>query len=80
MTTPFKQGDRVRLPCGQQAIVSDATGAQQGMLLVMPIDPTWPFPRPTVTVTTEGVKRMPSRYRGEKRGDVGHVECGEALL
>jgi hypothetical protein len=72
---PFTQGDRVRLPCGQQAIVCDASGVDKGVMVVMPIDPTWPFPRPSVTVVTEGVRRMPSRYRHESPGVIPHVEA-----
>lgn len=80
MTRSISQGCRVQLADGRQAIVSDASGHDTGVLVVLPLDPHWPFPRPPEVVLVEQCRRMPSRYHGEPRGPDPYVEVGPALF
>lgn len=55
----MKQGDRVRLSDGQDAMVLEVYVAT---LRVARIVPNWPFPAPGESVLRGTVKRLPSRY------------------
>jgi hypothetical protein len=62
-----KQGDRVRLSDGQQAMVLEVGVAT---LRVARIRPDWPFPGLPESVLRGTVKRLPSRYLRETHQDV----------
>ena len=68
----MKQGDRVRLSDGADAMVMEVKVAT---LRVARIVPNWPFPSAPEWVLRGTVKRLPSRYLKETPADVG-----EALL
>ncbi len=58
----MKQGDRVRLSDGQDAMVLEVGVAT---LRVARIKPHWPFPGLPESVLRGTVKRLPSRYLRE---------------
>jgi hypothetical protein len=62
-----KQGDRVRLSDGQEAMVLEV---QVATLRVARIKPHWPFPDSPEWVLRGTVKRLPSRYLRETHQDV----------
>lgn len=66
----MKQGDRVRLSDGQDAMVLEVYVAT---LRVARIVPNWPFPAPGESVLRGTVKRLPSRYLRETPQDVGEA-------
>jgi len=63
-----KQGDRVRLSDGQEAMVLEVGVAT---LRVARIREDWPFPGLPESVLRGTVKRLPSRYLRERPADVG---------
>jgi hypothetical protein len=63
----MKQGDRVRLSDGQDAMVLEVGVAT---LRVARIRPDWPFPGLPESVLRGTVKRLPSRYLRETPADV----------
>ena len=63
----MKQGDRVRLSDGQDAMVLEVNVAT---LRVARIKPHWPFPDSPEWVLRGTVKRLPSRYLRETPTDV----------
>lgn len=63
----MKQGDRVRLSDGQDAMVLEVYVAT---LRVARIVPNWPFPAPGESVLRGTVKRLPSRYLKETHADL----------
>lgn len=66
----MKQGDRVRLSDGQDAMVLEVYVAT---LRVARIRQDWPFPGWPESVLRGTVKRLPSRYLKEKPADVGEA-------
>lgn len=66
----LKQGDRVRLSDGQDAMVLEVYVAT---LRVARIVPNWPFPSAPESVLRGTVKRVPSRYLRETPQDVGEA-------
>ena len=62
----MKQGDRVRLSDGQDAMVLEVGVAT---LRVARIRPDWPFPGLPESVLRGAVKRLPSRYLRETHQD-----------
>jgi hypothetical protein len=62
-----KQGDRVRLSDGQEAMVLEVGVAT---LRVARIRPDWPFPGLPESVLSGTVLRLPSRYLRETHQDV----------
>ncbi len=64
----MKQGDRVRLSDGQEAMVLDVGVAT---LRVARIREDWPFPGLPESVLRGTVKRLPSRYLRQTHQDVG---------
>lgn len=64
----MKQGDRVRLSDGQEAIVLEV---QVATLRVARIRKDWPFPGLPESVLRGTVKRLPSRYLKETLESVG---------
>ena len=64
----MKQGDRVRLSDGQDAMVLEVGVAT---LRVARIRPDWPFPGLPESVLRGTVKRLPSRYLRGTHQDVG---------
>jgi len=62
-----KQGDRVRLSDGQEAMVLEVGVAT---LRVARIREDWPFPGLPESVLRGTVKRLPSRYLRETPADV----------
>lgn len=65
-----KQGDRVRLSDGADAMVLEVGVAT---LRVARIVPNWPFPSSPESVLRGTVKRLPSRYLKETPQDVGEA-------
>jgi hypothetical protein len=65
-----KQGDRVRLSDGQEAMVLEVGVAT---LRVARIRPDWPFPGLPESVLRGTAKRLPSRYLRETPADVGEA-------
>jgi hypothetical protein len=65
-----KQGDRVRLSDGADAMVLEVGVAT---LRVARIGPNWPFPSAPESVLRGTVKRLPSRYLRETPADVGEA-------
>ena len=63
----MKQGDRVRLSDGADAMVLEVGVAT---LRVARIVPNWPFPAPGESVLRGAVKRLPSRYLRETPQDM----------
>ncbi len=63
----MKQGDRVRLSDGQDAMVLEVGVAT---LRVARIRKDWPFPGLPESVLRGAVKRLPSRYLREAHQDV----------
>ncbi len=63
----MKQGDRVRLSDGQDAMVLEVGVAT---LRVTRIREDWPFPGLPESVLRGTVKRLPSRYLRETHQDV----------
>ena len=63
----MKQGDRVRLSDGQDAMVLEVYVAT---LRVARIVPNWPFPSAPESVLRGTVKRLPSRYLKETQSDL----------
>lgn len=63
----MKQGDRVRLPDGQDAMVLEVYVAT---LRVARIRKDWPFPGLPESVLRGAVKRLPSRYLKETQSDL----------
>jgi hypothetical protein len=63
----MKQGDRVLLSDGQDAMVLEVNVAT---LRVARIRPDWPFPGLPESVLRGTVKRLPSRYLRETHQDV----------
>ena len=66
----MKQGDRVRLSDGSDAMVLEVGVAT---LRVARIVPNWPFPSAAESVLRGTVKRLPSRYLKETPQDVGEA-------
>lgn len=66
----MKQGDRVRLADGQDAMVLEVNVAT---LRVARIRKDWPFPGLPEAVLRGTVKRLPSRYLRETAADVGEA-------
>ena len=66
----MKQGDRVRLSDGADAMVLDVHVAT---LRVARIVPNWPFPSAPEWVLRGTVRRLPSRYLKETPQDVGEA-------
>lgn len=64
----MKQGDRVRLSDGADAMVLEVGVAT---LRVARIVPNWPFPSAPEWVLRGTIKRLPSRYLKETPQDVG---------
>lgn len=63
----MKQGDRVRLSDGADAMVLEVGVAT---LRVARIVPNWPFPSAAESVLRGTVKRLPSRYLRETPKDM----------
>lgn len=63
----MKQGDRVRLSDGQDAMVLEVYVAT---LRVARIVPNWPFPSAPESVLRGTVKRLPLRYLKESQADL----------
>ena len=66
----MKQGDRVRLSDGQDAMVLEV---QAATLRVARIREDWPFPGLPESVLRGTFKRLPSRYLRETPADVGEA-------
>lgn len=66
----MKQGDRVRLSDGADAMVLEVGVAT---LRVARIVPNWPFPGLPESVLRGAVTRLPSRYLKETLADVGEA-------